>query len=204
MIDVNRVANFERTNEELLEFFLFCLFVRGKNADVQARKLDEFTADLRHRILQSTLTGCLRHAHPTQLMRSLKAAKTGQYTSLQNAIMTLAPKLTWNEDWLKVCTVEDLEALPGVGPKTARYFLMNTRPDQRYAALDTHILQFLEAREGIDVPKSTPTSAKYAELEDTFLLIADFEGVSPVDLDIAVWRASRERHPLAWRDFLPA
>lgn len=205
MIDPNVVAKFDRNNKELLEFWLFCLFVRGKNADIQRYKLEQFIDNVcaaTGKSKKEWAAGLLFFANEILIENALRAAGSGQYTSLVKAIRETSVHIWKDSDFLRNCTLEDLESIPGVGPKTARYFLMNTRPDQRLAALDTHILQFLEAREGIEVPKSTPTGKRYGELEDTFLLIADFEGVSPVELDLAVWRASRERHPLAWREFM--
>jgi thermostable 8-oxoguanine DNA glycosylase len=65
---------------------------------------------------------------------------------------------------------------------------MYSRPDQRYAALDTHILKWLRSR-GHDVPKSTPSSKKkYKEIEQLFLFIADDLGVDPSVLDSFIWQ----------------
>lgn len=196
MIDANRVYNPERTDEELLEFWLFCLFVRGKNADVQSKKLQRFLGNIYN---INNLAGMMIYNIETEL----RVVGAGQYNTLTKAIFETMRELDENRWFLRHCTVEDLEALPGVGPKTARYFLMNTRTSQRYAALDTHILKFLEASEGAPMPKTTPTGKRYAELEQTFLRLADREGIEPVDLDIAVWKASREEaNPLAWRAYV--
>lgn len=88
---------------------------------------------------------------------------------------------------LAECSISDLESISGVGPKTARCFLMHTRKGSRYAGLDTHILKYMSSR-GIKVPKSTPTGRTYAELEEKFLLLADQSGMSVADFDLKIWK----------------
>jgi len=46
MIDVNAVTNFDRTLDELLEFWLFSVVVAGKTASTQSRLLDVFVEAL--------------------------------------------------------------------------------------------------------------------------------------------------------------
>lgn len=197
------ITNYTRTDAELFEFWLFCLFVRGKNADVQARKLDAFL-DIMGGVRSIVNSHSL--IFEDDIRSALEQVKAGQYDTLTAAIIdTLNQMSIFGTGWLRVASVEDLEKIRGVGPKTARFFVMNSRENQRYAALDTHILQFLHDREGCAVPKNTPpTGQRYRDLENTFLLIADYEGVKPEVLDLAVWRASRERHSQAWREYLPA
>lgn len=202
MIDPNTVTKFDRTDEELLEFWLFCLFVRGKNADVQAKKLSDFT-DLCCQTPNAwiSLTSGLiqKRDHVDGMLRSVRS---GQYETLTSAIQETAERLKKDSAYLRTASVADLESIFGVGPKTARYFVMHTRPKAGVAALDTHILRYLGYRTDVKVPKTTPTGKKYKELEDTFLLMADFEGVDPAAMDLAIWRASRETHPMDWRRFL--
>jgi hypothetical protein len=114
---------------------------------------------------------------------ALRAARTGNYRKLSRAL----PELARSGLDLRRCSVADLEALYGVGPKTARYFILHTRPDARVAALDTHVLKYLSTL-GHEVPKSTPSSGRrYAELEKAFLAEADSLGLSPAHLDLLVW-----------------
>ncbi|NBP02621.1 MAG: hypothetical protein EBU90_21370 [Proteobacteria bacterium] len=88
---------------------------------------------------------------------------------------------------LKTCSVSDLESVRGIGPKTARCFLMHSRRGARYAGLDTHALKYMREK-GIDVPKSTPTGKKYLELEAKFLELADRSGKSVAEFDLEIWR----------------
>lgn len=92
----------------------------------------------------------------------------------------------WCRD-LRELTVEELESIHGIGPKTARFFLFTAVPGVRYAALDTHILKWL-AKLGYDVPKATPSGKNYEKVEGYFLLEADKRGLAPSELDLAVWQ----------------
>lgn len=199
MVDPNHVTNFKRTDDELLEFWLFCLFVRGKNASVQARKLEAFL-----NLMGGTHRLRLMGAPHEKVMRALILVGAGQYRTLATAIHSTITILWLKPKFLRECSVEALEAIHGVGPKTARFFLMHTRKGVRHAALDTHILRYM--REVLDVatPTSSPSGERYAELEKIFLTQADYEGVDPATLDLAIWRASRDSHPANWRKFMEA
>ena len=116
------------------------------------------------------------------LREELEDLKTGQYTRIEKAlarIIYLDPR---------TCSLEDLEAVPGIGPKTARWFLMRTRPGVRLAALDTHILKWLRGH-GYDVPKNTPTGRRYRHIEQIFLAECDRRDKTPAELDLEIWRS---------------
>jgi hypothetical protein len=178
VIDPSKITNYAYTDHELEVFWLFCLVVAGKNARTQARLLDGFLSRLEgggspfDRIMWAIIQDRLE-AH-------LRASKLGQYTRLSQAF-----RESVGLD-LRGCTVEDLEAIHGVGPKTARLFVMHSRPDARHAAIDTHVLKLLKEH-GYDVPKSTPTGKRYLELEQAFLEIADASGMSVADFDLQNW-----------------
>ena len=63
---------------------------------------------------------------------------------------------------------------------------MHTRPDEQYAALDVHILRWLRTK-GYDAPKGTPTGERYRELELNFISEAEKRGMTPAELDSAIW-----------------
>lgn len=195
MVDPNDVTNFSRKNHELLEFWLFCIFVRGKNADVQTKKLDDFL----------TLLGGLDtilHHDPKRIDETLRLVGAGQYNTLIPAVLQSLERVKADPDYLRKVSVADLESIKGVGPKTARFFVLHTRPKARVAVLDTHILNYMNQGMDMDVPRTTPTGNRYIELEDAFLLQADFEGVDPAAFDLAIWRASRESYPGDWRRYM--
>lgn len=208
MIDPNLVTDYARDDEDLLEFWLFCLFVRGKNADVQALKLEQFKSLALATTKKSTLFAALReatvykHINDYTIGQMLENVRAGQYGTLAAAIERTMVLLDGNYKFLRSASVRDLEDIHGVGPKTARYFILHTRPKARVAALDTHILRYLGDRTDMAVPSSTPTGKRYAELEEAFLLMADFEGVDPAAMDLAIWQASRETNHADWRRYL--
>ena len=194
MLDPNFITKFDRTWDELLELWLFSLFVRGKNADVQAKKLDEF-------VLQ--MGGLPKIMERIDMVESkLRQVKVGQYGSLTRAIQETLLRLEKNQDFLKRASARELEEIHGVGPKTARFFILHSRPKACVAVLDTHILRYLKERSGEKIPRNTPPAGKrYEELEKIFLSYADFYEVDPAAFDLAIWRASRETYPMDWHRF---
>ncbi|MBT6776366.1 hypothetical protein HOA87_00105 [bacterium] len=138
-------------------FLIFSIIVAGRNAKMAVEKawrLLEFTWGeetpfdlIKHYIDHNTLT------------QKLKSLKIGQYTRIEKALKDI---INLN---VETCSLEDLLACHGVGNKTARFFLLNTRKDAEYAVLDTHVLKWLNSLFGnwMSVPKSTPTSgSRYA------------------------------------------
>lgn len=185
LVDPADVTKFDRTEAELELFWMFCTVVAGKTARVQARLLEQFLlslpdgADERpfHRI-----HACGRHSQA--FLDLLTASKLGQYRRLRQCWIDSTSFLYGS---LSTCTVQDLEAIHGVGPKTARFFLLHSRPDQKIAVLDTHVLKYLR-HVGIDAPLGTPSGTKYAELEQEFLKLAEASGQSVADFDLQIWR----------------
>lgn len=183
MIDPSNVINYNRTETELEEWWLFSLVVAGKTASTQARLLDNF---LKMKAEGTPFEKIEAMIEDDDLLDAIKRSRLGQYNRLERAfresVQSLKGKLT-------TCSVSDLEAIHGVGPKTARMFVMHSRPDQRVAALDTHVLKHLRKNGYPDAPLTTPGSAKkYRELEEAFLLLADASGLSPSVYDLEVWK----------------
>jgi thermostable 8-oxoguanine DNA glycosylase len=168
---------------DLEEFLLFALLVANKPAGLTARKLDVLLSTVQsgsplHRVAAMEKAGVLE--------QNLRAVGTGQYTRILAAIRYLIHRMPRLD--LRTCTIEDLERVPGIGPKTARFFLLHSREGMRCAALDTHLLKFLRDSGVEDVPVSTPPSgATYRRLEEVFLKICDQVGSDPATLDLAIW-----------------
>jgi thermostable 8-oxoguanine DNA glycosylase len=113
----------------------------------------------------------------------LRAARTGNYRKLNRCLREL---VTANLD-LSTCEPFELEAIHGIGPKTSRFFILWTRPEALYAALDTHILKWLRYL-GHDAPMATPSSpALYAKLEKIMLAEAAARQMTPRELDATIW-----------------
>jgi len=138
-------------------FLIFSVIVAGRNAKMAVEKtwrLLEFTWG------EETPFDLIKHYIDNKtLVQKLKSLKIGQYTRIEKALRDI---INLN---IETCTLDDLLACHGVGNKTARFFLLNTRKNAEYAVLDTHVLKWLNSLFGnwMSVPKSTPTSgSRYA------------------------------------------
>lgn len=173
---------YDRTDEELEAFLIFAICVAGKNADQTIEKVKKM-------LRSHSPFAFLRAVRKTSSIDELiKAFRMGQYDRIGSAINGV---IDANLD-LRTCTPDQLEAIRGIGPKTARFFIMFTRPNQRMACLDTHILAWLRDR-GIKAPKTTPSGKSYARLEETFLSICDEKGMDPTTMDYAIWQEQRSK-----------
>lgn len=185
MIDPRYVTKFDRTEAELEEFWLFCIVVAGKTATTQARLLDGFIKNISD-TPGLTPFGAIEEARDDgDLMECLKLSRLGQYNRLEKAFVESITKLKGK---LTTCSVTDLEAITGVGSKTARFFLLHTRKDQKIAVLDTHVLKYLRDQ-GLTTQTGTPPAGpKYAALEQIFLGEVAKSGMSAPDFDLHIWR----------------
>jgi hypothetical protein len=163
------------------EWVLFSIAVAGRKAAMIAPKVDEFLQTFRGGgntpfvIVQNV-------AIAGALVSGLATVKMGQYNRIAGAWAAVSRL------GVAKLTVARLEAIPGIGPKTARMIMMYLTPALRVAPLDTHILKFLRYR-GHTAPKSTPPAGRvYARLENAFLDIADRLGLAPYELDTAIWQ----------------
>jgi hypothetical protein len=201
MIDPNAVTDTARTVPQLEEFLLFCVVVAGKNADQQSRKLEAF----------------LRGREPFRYVRSLgrsgaltdrlKEVRLGKYTLLAEAFARLAA----SDLDLRACPWSELTAFPGIGIKTAKFFVLHSRPGEMHGVLDTHVLSWIgerwkdrgpRGRRG--VPRHSPQDpALYAFWETVYfgLMAARHHARGsvpggPLDwaqVDLDLWRERREK-----------
>ena len=179
LIDPHNITDFDRSDEDLQAFWLFCVLVAGKNSKIQAQKLANFLQPAASVDISPFKYIDLRQ-HKF-LDEDIRAEKLGQYKRVHRCFIE---SLSLD---LRNCTVEDLESIFGVGPKTARFFLLHSRPDQKLAVIDTHILKWLRSI-GVDAPKATPTSFKqYHELENHYLNYCEENDLSPAELDLHIW-----------------
>jgi thermostable 8-oxoguanine DNA glycosylase len=90
---------------------------------------------------------------------------------------------------LQTVTLNRLLQVPGVGLKTARFFLSHSREDFDEPMLDTHILRFLRDQGYKDAPKSTPSNVGiYNYYANVFKMFARTLGKSVTDLDLEIWK----------------
>jgi thermostable 8-oxoguanine DNA glycosylase len=195
MVDPINFTNFNRTDVELEETALFSVLVAGKNALVTAKSLENLlvTAHKQVEFKERQPFNCMKQFKRSKLADLLHEHGIGCYTSKSRSV----DELVNSELDLRNCSVEDLEEIYGIGSKTARMFVMHTRPNQEYAALDVHILKYLRDC-GYDVPGNTPGSKnKYKELEVIFLELAKKHGKTPADFDLDLWREYRNKRKIA-------
>lgn len=182
LVDPDNITVYGRSVRQLELVLLFWIAAAGKNAKASARALD---ALMRRGRARYGVEGPFRIvlAYGDSLPEAMRRCGMGCYNNKSRSMRALA--LSGLD--LRECGVLELEAVPGIGPKTARCFLMHSRRDVRHAGLDTHVLKYLRDM-GFDVPRSTPTGRRYAEIEKIFLDMADEAGLSPADLDLQIWR----------------
>jgi len=192
MLDPFRLTNHSRTRTELEEFWVFCLAVSGGRAAMIASRVDDF------------LSGCGEIGTPFERIRcmlakgrlahELRRARLGKYSLLARA---LEASVSRDAPDIAKASLSELRTIPGVGPRTARFFLLHSRKGQRVAALDAHMMRYLASR-GHRVPKGTPNRRQYARLERLVLKRARALRMSPAEFDLAVWNhyESGGRHPL--------
>lgn len=192
MIDPHNITNFNRTDEELEEFLLFCILVHGKRAEVQALKLEQLLMYLSNVIGESSPFRLVDIAINTDtedesnlFLDAAKKFKVGQYERLIESVSDLIQLGD-----LKSVTVEQLENCFGIGPKTARFFIVHSRPNQQHAVLDTHILRWMRGK-GIETPTNTPQGKKYAEFEKKFLTFVADSGMSVAEFDLNIWKTAQ-------------
>lgn len=189
----------KRTYGELEEFVVFCVCVAGKTARVVRRCLDKFWDGViqeLHRRGEFAAHEWWGKKGPFAILREYTISQIG--VRLRDAGIgchgmkaSALHELSHSDFDLHEVTVEQLESVHGIGPKTARFFIMFSRPNARYACLDTHILAWLRGR-GIDAPKSTPSSGrKYRQLEAQFLNMVP-EGMTPAEFDLQIWLSARK------------
>ncbi len=167
-------------------FLLFCIAVAGKNSRQTQGRVERFLKPCvginGHDTSPFFYITNLIHARG--LLKELKKFGFGQYTKLVRAFTEAA---TSNLDLDRV-RVSQLERIHGIGPKTARYFIMRTRPQAKVAALDTHVLRWLRDIGHKEIPESTPqSSAAYARVEKIFLAEARKARMRPSRLDAKIW-----------------
>jgi hypothetical protein len=198
MIDPNDVTDPARSGRQLEEFLLFCIVVAGKNADQQARKLEEFLqGNEPFAFIRSMDTG-------GGLEERLRRVKLGKYRLLGESFSRLACA---GLD-LRKCSWEALTQFPGIGIKTAKFFVLHSRPGEMHGVLDTHVLAWMRDRLASagagrpDAPKHSPQNrAAYSFWETVYfglvLARAREKGGRPAgpvnwaQVDLDLWKERR-------------
>lgn len=175
----------DESRQDELEFKIFySIIVAGKSAKF-ANGVVERWYSLFLRKGELLFEAMRRFEREGSLKDSFVEARTGNY----NKVFSAMSDLIHRKIDLESCSPEDLEQVKGIGPKTSRFFILWTRPQARYAALDVHLLRWLGERHR-GVPRTTPQSkTRYRALETLFLQEAEKRGVTPRQLDSEIWEA---------------
>jgi len=182
--------------EQLQKYLLLAVVVAGKVARIQQEKLDQFLAEQARCYQRDKPPGCPVYPTPFDLVRyciqfhnnlrqELELVRMGQYTRVEKAYRALVCKKLD----LKTCSWDDLCEIPGIGMKTASFFILFSRRDARLACLDTHILAYLREYGYPDAPRSTPPPKTYLKWEAIFLARCDELFRNPAEFDFEVWKA---------------
>ena len=182
-INPKNITDFNRSTDELQAFWLFCMFVAGKNSDWASRCLKKLI-DTAEKGTDGGIFNYFKSIGEVGVHNMLVANKVGQYTRLTKGIMQ-----SLDLD-LRTCSLQDLLNIHGVGNKTARFFLLHTRRNGNYAVLDTHILAWMRDHGVENAPKSTPTNLKvYEELENRYRILSrlHYPHLSNAQIDLLIW-----------------
>jgi hypothetical protein len=183
MIDPQNIVRYDYTDEELEELIIFAVCVAGKKASTIAPRVHSLCHCSGRNTPFSRLRILARYHKPFGgLPELLKNFGIGCFNQKAETIQQI---LDGGLD-LRTCSVSDLEAIKGIGPKTARFFIMSSRKGVQHAALDTHILRWMRDK-GVNAPKSTPTGKKYLTLEQQYLTMVPAEK-TPAEFDLEIWK----------------
>ena len=185
MINPAEVTNYNRTQDELQEFILFCINVAGKKSSIEAPKLEVFIQRAKDITKETSPFNCIKKLIKLgRLNEIMHWAKLSPYAQRYNSYVAVSKIKD-----LQTVTLNSLLHVPGIGLKTARFFLSHSREDFDEPMLDTHILQFLRDQGYTDAPKSTPSNENtYHYFANIFKNIARQLGKSVTDLDLQIWK----------------
>lgn len=165
--DVTGLSIKGQGEESLLEIYraeaerklLYAIVVAGKSAKFAENRMKRFLIFMR---VDETPLGMIRCHGYNKMAAEVRNAATGNYRRVISAFWEVAKHDIYS--W----TLERLEKIDGIGPKTSRFWMKWACGNQDYAILDTHILKWLKYL-GYKVPKSTPPQPRYDEIEGIYI-----------------------------------
>lgn len=183
-LDPDNITRFDYSHDELELNILFWIFAAGKNGHTAARCLNNL---LDH---WSKKAGKIK---PFEIIKSieylpseLKKFGIGCFNNKAKTVNGLIEK-NFN---LEKCSLDDLESVWGLGPKSVRCFVIHTRENQKHAGLDRHVLRYMKSI-GYDVPTHTPNKSQYIKIEKMFIEHAEKIGKTISELDLEIWTNNR-------------
>ncbi len=206
---------YDGTRAQKEQFLLTCVFVAGKNAAIQQKKVEEFV-EAAKRSIGSFIVDSLgifsalhNNAESEESLKEtisalLKEVKVGQYSRITKCMTAICASVGSNRLDLLKCNRPSLTALPGIGYKTASFFMLYTRKGWKGACIDTHILKWLRDEcKLLNIPDKTPSlKAEYLKVETLFLEQALLQKKPVAQLDFEIW--SKYRVPAHGGESKPA
>jgi len=188
MIQPTQITNFHRFYRELIGFFTFCICVQGKNSDIVAAKIntlikepDFFRCMEDYPLEENGLWELIMH----DLLRKHKVRNYRRIMHVLKQVVTVD---------LQTCTLEDLLNIKGVGPKSACFFFLHSRPNQDVVVIDTHLLKFYNEKHKLN--ESRPTKWEdYLKLGKSIAatIKATFPNLSLAEADLHIWKQQSGR-----------
>ena len=186
---------------ELQRFLLHTVVVAGKSAPFAKQAMDKFLGACG--LTSHFDTSALPFDYIRELIskdflpRMVVDAKMGNYRKITKAFTEIA----LSDLDLEKCWVDDLEKIHGIGCKTARFFLMYTRPVEdtnQIAVIDTQTWKWVTTDKwaakrlkelGITKipPKPVTISSRYKIYEQVVCEAAKKRGISSRDWDSSNW-----------------
>ena len=218
MINPKKITDYHRNDWDLQECFMFSVAVAGKKSDQTAKKIQAISEQISEDLAENPYyethpreTGILHYLlgiddEGDYGLNVMKGHRMGKYR-IWEGFFEWWLKKTWNIERKKIpvfidyvlrkSSVEQLEKIPGVGKKTARFFKLHTDRDAKCVPLDTHILKFIKShRPWCDnIPSTTPQSDnQYKKLEDEAhkLMTAYMKRnylSTLAEADLAIWKS---------------
>jgi thermostable 8-oxoguanine DNA glycosylase len=189
MIEPTKITNHDRTYDELIEFLTFCICVAGKNSDAVAKKINALTKE-------RDFLYCM-YNYPLEenglweytMLDLLFKHRVGQYKRIMRALRQVAQLDLQN------CTLEELMQVKGIGPKTACFFILHSRPNQELVVIDTHILKWYSktSKKAFKRPPSKWTD--YVALAKAIVraIRRRFPNMTLAEADLNIWKISSGR-----------
>jgi endonuclease III len=201
MVDPFAITKYDRSKSELEEMLLFCVLVAGKPARRTAAQLEKLLEGHNNQ----PFARMRKYIREGILPDKLKAYGFGQY----NRLMRCFAELLTARLNLFQCTAADLDAIHGIGPKTAAFFITHSRLpksiDEDEVILDTHNMKHiaknvewlvqsgnLTIEQAQKIPKNTPSSEKGYQLYGNCfraLVKRDSPRSTMAEYDLNVWKS---------------
>jgi thermostable 8-oxoguanine DNA glycosylase len=184
-IKPERITDYNRTDEELQAFLIFAIAVAGKQANAVSTKVNKMLSSW------GTAPFDYLRSNRNKIEDIMRGWKMGPYEKrmvpAMNAIIDMD---------LRSCTTADLESIMGVGPKTSRFFILHSRPNQEYVVLDVHLLRYLKREFRMKkIPKGTPSGNRYLDIEGKAIekIKSRYPEMSFADFDLNAWLKMRSK-----------